>query len=126
LFTREGFPRPVSPVGLGAAMLEKNVRTEEEGYGAIRAYDPRTGQRKWEFKMSNLTMGGILTTTTNVLFSGGREGYFFALDARDGKLLWKVPLGGQISSGPMSYSINGRQYVAVAAGNALVSFALRQ
>ena len=124
-FNREGFPGTVAPLGLGAATLEKNVRKEEEGYGAIRAFDPKTGQRKWEFKMSDLTMGGILTTT-NVLFSGGREGYFLALDARDGKLLWRVPLGGQISSGPMSYAINGRQYVAVAAGNALVSFALRQ
>lgn len=125
-FRHEGLPRNVGPIGLGGLTLESNVRTEAEGYGAIRAFDPKTGERKWEFKMSNLTMGGILTTTTNVLFSGGREGYFFALDARDGKLLWKVPLGGQISSGPMSYAVNGRQYVAVAAGNALVSFALRQ
>ena len=116
----------MAPIGLGAPNLEANIRTEDEGYGAIRAFDPKTGERKWEFKMSNLTMAGILTTTTNVLFSGGREGYFFALDARDGKLLWKVPLGGQISSGPMSYSINGRQYVAVSAGSALFSFALRQ
>lgn len=116
----------MGPIGLGGLTLENNVRTEAEGYGAIRAFDPKTGERKWEFKMSNLTMGGILTTTTNVLFSGGREGYFFALDARDGNFLWKVPLGGQISNGPMSYAINGRQYVVVAAGNALVSFALRQ
>jgi hypothetical protein len=41
--------------------------------------------------MSEPTDAGVLTTATDVLFSGGREGYFFALDARDGKLLWKAP-----------------------------------
>jgi glucose dehydrogenase len=61
-----------------------------------------------------------------VVFSGGREGYFFALDARDGKLLWKIPLGGQVNSGPMSYEVNGKQYISVAAGTSLFSFALRQ
>ena len=60
------------------------------------------------------------------MFSGGREGYFFALDARNGSLLWKVPLGGQVNSGPMSYAVNGRQYITVAAGTSLFAFALRQ
>jgi alcohol dehydrogenase (cytochrome c) len=61
-----------------------------------------------------------------LLFSGGREGYFYALDARNGELLWKMGLGGQVNSGPMSYSVNGRQYIAVAAGSSLFAFALRQ
>ncbi len=43
-----------------------------------------------------------------------------------GALLWKAALGGQINSGPMSYSVNGKQYVTIAAGNALFAFALRQ
>jgi alcohol dehydrogenase (cytochrome c) len=67
-----------------------------------------------------------MTTASNLLFSGGREGYFFALDARSGKLLWKAALGGRVSSGPMTYLINGRQYVAVCAGSALFVYALRQ
>jgi glucose dehydrogenase len=67
----------------------------------------------------------MLTTASDVLFSGGREGYFMALDARDGSLLWKAMLGGQIANGPMTYSVSGRQYVTVAAGNALFAFALR-
>jgi alcohol dehydrogenase (cytochrome c) len=57
---------------------------------------------------------------------GGREGNFFALNARTGSMLWKAALGGNIASGPISYSVNGRQYVAVAAGNSLFVFALRQ
>ena len=74
--------------------------------------------------MSDITWGGVLTTAGDVLFSGGKEGYFFALDARTGNLLWKAALGGQVSSGPMSYSVNGKQYVTVAAGSSLFAFAL--
>jgi alcohol dehydrogenase (cytochrome c) len=60
-----------------------------------------------------------------LLFSGGREGDFYALDARTGALLWKFAAGGQVQSGPMTYAIGGRQYVTVNAGNALYAFALR-
>jgi alcohol dehydrogenase (cytochrome c) len=103
-----------------------NYAKEDEGYGAVRALDPRTGELKWEFKMTDFTDAGILTTASNILFSGGREGYFYALDARTGSLLWKTAVGGRVVAGPMTYAIRGRQYVAVAAGNALFSFALRQ
>ena len=67
-----------------------NYRKEDDRYGAVRAIDPKTGEKKWEFKMNDVTDAGILTTATDLLFSGGREGYFFALDARNGKLLWKA------------------------------------
>ena len=106
--------------------LLPNYRTDEEGYGVVRAFDPKTGDQKWEYKMGDTTWAGVLTTAGDLLFSGGREGYFFALNARTGELLWKVPLGGQINSGPMSYSVNGKQYVTVAAGTSLFAFALRQ
>ena len=104
----------------------QNLRNENEGYGAIRAMDAATGERKWEFKMNDVTDAGILTTASDLLFSGGREGYFFALNARSGELLWKAAVGGSVASGPMTYSVNGRQYIAVAAGNSLFTFALRQ
>jgi alcohol dehydrogenase (cytochrome c) len=119
----------------GGGVLRNNVNQrrptltrleENEGYGAVRAVDPKTGQMKWEFKMSDVTDAGVLTTASDVLFTGGREGYFFAIDARNGELLWKATVGGQVQSGPMTYSVNGRQYVAVAAGNSLFCFALRQ
>jgi alcohol dehydrogenase (cytochrome c) len=105
--------------------LAPNVKNDDEGYGVVRAFDPRTLDQKWEFKMADITWAGVLSTAGNVVFSGGREGYFFALDARTGELLWKIPLGGQVNSGPMSYSVNGTQYVSVAAGTSLFSFALR-
>src|SRR5262245_5877133 len=106
--------------------LAPNVKTEEEGYGVVRAFDPRTLDQKWEFKMNDITWAGVLSTAGDVVFSGGREGYFFALDSRTGALLWKIALGGQVNSGPMSYSVNGRQYIAVNAGTSLFTFALRQ
>ena len=76
--------------------------------------------------MVDFTDAGILTTASDLLFSGGREGYFYALDARTGALLWRFAVGGQVQSGPMSYSVGGRQYVAMNAGNSLYAFALRQ
>ena len=100
--------------------------SEEDGYGVVRAIDPRTGEKKWDFRMSDVTDSGILTTAADVLFTGGREGYFYALDARTGALLWKATVGGVVASGPITYSVAGKQYVAIAAGNSLFSFALRQ
>jgi alcohol dehydrogenase (cytochrome c) len=117
-----GSGTPRSPIPFGRNT--QNFRKETEGYGAVRAIDPKTGEQKWEFKMNDVTEAGILTTASDVLFSGGREGYFFALDARTGKQLWKAAVGGVVSSGPMTYSVNGKQYVAVAAGSSLFTFAL--
>jgi alcohol dehydrogenase (cytochrome c) len=119
----------------GGATMRANVgrpaptltRLEEsEGYGAVTAVDPHTGDKKWQFKMADVTDAGILTTASDLLFTGGREGYFWGLDARNGELLWKATVGGAVVSGPMTYSVDGRQYIAVAAGNSLFSFALRQ
>ena len=92
----------------------------------VLAVDPSSGEKKWEFKMTDVTGSGILSTATDVVFSGGREGYFYALDARNGTMLWKAALGGQVASGPITYSVDGKQYVAVAAGHALFVFSLRR
>ena len=67
--------------------------------------------------MSDVTDSGVLTTASDLLFVGGREGYFYALDARNGELLWKASLGGQVEAAPMTFSVDGKQYVSIAAGN---------
>ena len=103
---------------------DATFRTEAEGYGAVRAIDPKTGEKKWDFKMVDYTESGILTTASDLLFSGGREGHFVALDARTGELLWNTNLGGTIASGPITYSVDGQQYVAVAGEGALYVFGL--
>jgi alcohol dehydrogenase (cytochrome c) len=102
-----------------------NTYTEALGRGAVVAIDPHTGEKKWKFEMHDVNTSGILTTDSDLVFAGGREGYFHALDARTGTLLWKANLGGEIVAGPMSYAVDGKQYVAIAAGNNLFVFALR-
>jgi alcohol dehydrogenase (cytochrome c) len=86
----------------------------------------KTGDKKWEFKMNDVTYAGVLTTASDLLFSGGREGYFYALNARTGELLWRSALGGQVNSAPMTYMLDGKQYIAVPAGSSLFAFRLKE
>jgi len=119
-------PRTVGNLPPGAPNLVLNDRPEEQGYGFVRAFDMKTGDKKWEFKMGDVTYAGVLTTASDLVFSGGREGYFYALNARTGELLWRTALGGQVNSGPMSYMVDGKQYIAVAAGSSLFAFRLKE
>ena len=77
-----------------------NHRTDDEGFGIVRAFDPKTGEKKWEYKMGDSTWAAVLTTASDLLLSGGRDGNFSALNARAGELLRRISLGGQINSGP--------------------------
>jgi alcohol dehydrogenase (cytochrome c) len=121
-------PVPDAPVmpGPAAARSPINTWTNTVGNGAVIAIDPKTGQAKWKFQMYDVTDAGILTTAGDVLFTGGREGYLHALDARTGAVLWKTYLGGAIMSAPVTYSIDGKQYVIVNSGNVMATFALRE
>ena len=103
------------------------MRTRERArnVGAIIAMDPETGQRKWTYPMYDLTDAGILTTGSDLLFTGGREGYFQALNARTGELLWRSTLGSvQIYAAPITYEVEGQQFVSVICGNVLAAYAL--
>lgn len=115
------YPTMAMPaLGVGAV----NQRLPEEGLGAIQAIDPQTGDVVWRHMMTNVTDSGVLSTASNLVFAGGREGHFYALDARNGTELWRQSLGGQIAAGPMSYEIAGKQYIAIAAGAGLFVFSL--
>jgi len=103
-----------------------NTYTEAAGHGAVIAVDPQTGEKKWSFDMHDVNTSGILSTASDLLFVGGREGYFQALNANSGVLLWKENLGGEIAAAPITYQVNGKQYVVIASGNALFAFALRK
>ncbi len=96
----------------------------EWGYGVVRAINPATGMPAWDYKMRDVSDAGILTTAGDILFSGNREGYFFALDAKTGKELWKRYLGSHVAASPITYTVDGKQYVSVAAGHSLFTFSL--
>jgi alcohol dehydrogenase (cytochrome c) len=100
-------------------------RDPKSGYGAVRALNPSTGAKVWEYKTSDVSDGGIVTTASNLLFTGNREGNVFALDATNGKLLWTLYLGGQTVASPMTYLVNGKQRVTIAVGHTLYTFGLR-
>ena len=119
-------PTPGAPtIGIGRRGPINNW-TDEVGNGAVLAIDPATGDIKWRYRQFDVSDAGILTTASDLLFTGGREGHFTALDARTGALLWRASLGGQIVMAPISFMVDGKQYVSVTAGHTLVSFALRE
>lgn len=91
----------------------------------IKALDPETGRTVWDFKIfqGSLT-NGVLATAGNVVFGAVRDGNIVALDAVSGAHLWHFETGASMAASPMSYAVEGRQYVAIAAGNTLYAFAL--
>jgi alcohol dehydrogenase (cytochrome c) len=117
-------PGYVPPPGARGRGVPVPFRKEDEGYGAIRALDPKTGEKKWDFKMVNYTESGVLSTGGDLVFGGGMDGNFVALDARTGQRLWHVFLGGPNASGPISYAVNGKQYVIGTGMGTMYAFAL--
>ena len=91
---------------------------------AVRAISPQTGDLRWEFPVDPRTTSGLMSTAGDLVFGGTADGFFFSLDALSGEELWHRNLGGRVHAGPMGYAVDGRQYVAIAAGNAIFSFAL--
>jgi glucose dehydrogenase len=67
----------------------------------------------------------VLSTAGGIVFTGDAEGNFIALDAKSGKALWHFQCGASVYSSPMTYSVDGKQYVVVAAGSTLFGFGLQ-
>ena len=93
---------------------------------AVRAISPQTGDLEWEYPVQPRSTAGVLSTAGDLVFSGTIDGFFFALDANTGEERWHINLGSRVHAGPMSYMVDGRQYVAIAAGNVLFTFAVRE
>lgn len=95
----------------------------------VKAIDARTGEIRWEHVLETSpenfvwTVGGVLSTRTGVVFAGYRN-LFRAFDADNGHELWRINLGARVRGSPIAYAIDGRQYVAVAAGSTVFAFAL--
>ena len=107
----------------------KNPRPPADpGTKYLRALDIETGKIVWEIPQVGPTDGkrvaGLLGTAGGLLFYGDPSGYFVAADERDGKTLWSLPLNATIKTSPVTYSVDGEQFVVLAAGSNIMSFGL--
>jgi alcohol dehydrogenase (cytochrome c) len=84
--------------------------------GFLGAFDPQTGKRVWKHDEPYFLLASVLSTAGGLVFSGNPQGEFFALDARTGQKLWSFETGGGHRGSSVSYSVNGRQYIATPSG----------
>jgi len=94
----------------------------------VRALNPITGEMQWEYKQvgSRHYGAGLVSTAGGLIFAGDDQGFLTALDAETGDPLWHFNNGARVSASPIVYAVRGMQYVAVAAGQNVVAFALTQ
>ncbi len=104
---------PNGKLWLGGAF--KNAVGEEQ-WGNVTAVNIDTGKIAWQTKTPQPMIGGALATAGNLVFAGEGNGWFNAYDAKTGKVLWRFQCGAGVNAPPVSYAINGKQYIAVAVG----------
>jgi len=122
---------PGGKLWLGGAF--KVIPTEKQ-WGRLAAVDLDTGKLAWKADTDEPLMGGVLATAGGLVFTGEGNGNFNAYDAKSGKKLWSFQCGAGVNSPPISYMVNGKQYIGVAAagnnqldfkrGNSYIVFAL--
>ena len=88
----------------------------EKQYGTFTAINLNTGKRAWQVKTDQPMIGGALATAGNLVFTGEGNGHFNAYDARTGKTLWSFSAGAGCNAPPVTYTVDGKQYIAVACG----------
>jgi alcohol dehydrogenase (cytochrome c) len=103
---REGLPY------LGSTFMN----TDEPESGNVKAFDVRTGREVWSYRAQAPVVSSLLATAGGLVFSGEPSGHVNAHDARTGRVLWRFQTGSGIHSNPITYSVNGTQYVAVPSG----------
>ena len=87
--------------------------------------DYQTGKNRWTHELGPGTAGGgVLTTESGILFTGDVSGNVLALRTSDGKTLWHAGAGGNMQSSPITYELDGRQYVLTSAGGVMFAWAL--
>jgi len=109
----ESTPYPGGKLWLGGAF---KVIPSEEQWGNISAVDYNTGKLKWKVKTPQPMIGGIMSTAGGLLFAGEGNGSFKAYSSESGAELWKFQAGAGVNAPPASYTVDGEQYIVVAAG----------
>ena len=117
-----GVLQPITPSGPmelgepGAGKYKAHVDGAIQPSGDLSAVDPNTGKIVWQYKAAQPMLGGVLTTAGNLVFAGEMNGDLDAFNATSGQKLWHFNLGSGANAPPITYRVNGKQYVAVAAG----------
>jgi PQQ-dependent dehydrogenase (methanol/ethanol family) len=109
----ESTPYPAGKLWLGGAF---KVIAEEEQWGNVTAVEYDTGKVRWQVKTQQPMIGGILATAGGLVFTGEGNGYFKAYDSATGAELWRFQAGAGVNAPPSSYTVDGKQYIVVAAG----------
>ena len=102
-----------SKLWLGGAF---KVIPAEKQWGRLAAVNLDTGKLAWKFDTAEPLIGGVLATGGNLVFNGEGNGLFRAFDAKTGRKLWEYQCGAGVNAPAVSYTVNGKQYIAVAAG----------
>lgn len=89
---------------------------EDDGTGGLLAWDPVAQKARWKVKLDTGWNGGTMATATNLVFQGTADGWLHAYDARTGKRLWKHEVGHGVVGPPITYLVDGEQYVTLLAG----------
>ena len=103
----------------------EEVETGDRVYGAVRALDLLTGERRWEHRLLAPLWAGVMATAGGLVFGSTTEGNVFALDAATGKAVWDFQTGGPCAANPVAFLADGHERVAVACGQTLIVFGLR-
>ncbi|MFQ5659886.1 MAG: pyrroloquinoline quinone-dependent dehydrogenase [Gammaproteobacteria bacterium] len=106
-------PYPGGKLWLGGAF---KVIASEEQWGNVTAVDYNTGKIRWQVKTQQPMIGGIMATAGGLVFTGEGNGLFKAYDSSTGSEMWRFQAGAGVNAPPASYTVNGKQYIVVAAG----------
>jgi alcohol dehydrogenase (cytochrome c) len=102
--------------------------TDRGGYATsmLQAIDYKTGKVRWSHKWEGNIRAGVLSTAGNVVFTGGTSNDLVALNATTGDALWQARLNSSVANGPITYELDGMQYVLVGAGDTLWTFVMNE
>jgi alcohol dehydrogenase (cytochrome c) len=115
---------PVYKEGTSYWATGARAEAHEHQTGRVTALDPLTGEMKWKFPLYSSPWAGTLATAGNLVFAGDEDGYLMALQADTGKLLWRVNTGSHVMTSPITYELDGKQYLTMPSGTAVLTFAL--
>ncbi|WP_212523852.1 PQQ-binding-like beta-propeller repeat protein [Actibacterium sp. MT2.3-13A] len=130
-YTVSSTPYPEGKLWLGGSF---DVIPDEEQWGNVTAVDYDTGKIRWKVRTAEPMIGGVLATAGGLVFTGEGNGLFKAYDSTSGAELWRFQAGAGVNAPPSSYTVDGTQYIVVAAGgnaqlnykrgNNIIAFAL--